>query len=42
MKKAPDYDPDLAHDDYFSDLYGWWGVGPYWAPGYIYPRYPYR
>ncbi len=43
LKDAPDYDPDLAYDDtYYSDLYGWWGYGPYWAPGYVYPRYPYR
>jgi sporulation protein YlmC with PRC-barrel domain len=43
LQDAPEYDPELAYEDeYFTDVYGWWGFSPYWAPGYVYPRYPYR
>ena len=41
---APAYDPDLTaerHDDYWGGVYGYYGYGPYWGPGYMYPRYPY-
>ncbi len=42
LRDAPGYDPDLAYDEgYYGDVYGWWGYGPYWAPGYRYPAYPY-
>ena len=42
LRGVPGYDPDLAYDyDYYGDVYGWWGYGPYWAPGYRYPAYPY-
>ncbi len=42
LSEAPEYDPSLAYDDtYYSDVYGWWGYGPYWSPGSIYPPYPY-
>jgi sporulation protein YlmC with PRC-barrel domain len=40
---SPPYDPALAddvRDDYWGSAYGYWGYGPYWAPGYIYPPYP--
>lgn len=41
LHDVPVYDPDLTYDaTYYADLYGWWGYGPYWAPGYTYPRYP--
>jgi sporulation protein YlmC with PRC-barrel domain len=40
---APGYDPELAHDPaYYPGVYGWWGYGPYWTPGYTYPPFPYR
>ena len=39
---APTYDPDLAQGlDYYGGLYGYYGYGPFWAPGYVYPAYPY-
>jgi sporulation protein YlmC with PRC-barrel domain len=39
---APRYDPDLVYDrDYYGDVYGYYGYGPYWAPGYVYPAYPF-
>ncbi len=39
---APKYDPDLTYDEgYYGDLYGYYGYGPYWGPGYTYPAYPY-
>lgn len=35
---APRYDPDLVDEDkYFTDLYGYYGYSPYWAPGYVPP-----
>jgi sporulation protein YlmC with PRC-barrel domain len=37
---APGYDPALVRDTYWEDLYGYYGYGPYWAPGYVYPPYP--
>jgi sporulation protein YlmC with PRC-barrel domain len=40
LNKVPIYDPltdDLA---YYENVYGWWGVAPYWGPGYVYPPYP--
>ncbi|MBC7275516.1 PRC-barrel domain-containing protein [Nocardioides sp.] len=38
---SPDYDPDLVEQSTYPDYYGYYGVAPYWAPGYIYPPYPY-
>lgn len=39
---GPDYDPELTYQrDYYSGVYGYYGFGPYWAPGYVYPRMPY-
>ncbi len=41
LSGVPGYDPALSYDDaYYSDVYGWWGYGPYWQPGYVYPPYP--
>ena len=38
---VPGYDPKLAEDPaYYGNIYGWWGMGPYWGPGYVYPAYP--
>jgi sporulation protein YlmC with PRC-barrel domain len=35
---APQYDPDLIDgDNYFTDLYGYYGYLPYWAPGHVAP-----
>lgn len=39
---GPEYQPDLVPEqDYFGNIYGWYGYQPYWAPGYRYPGYPY-
>ncbi len=38
---GPRYDPELADETYFNDVYGYYGYSPYWAPGYAYPAYPY-
>lgn len=39
---APQYDPDLGDEsDYFQDVYGYYGVTPFWNPAYEYPRYPF-
>jgi sporulation protein YlmC with PRC-barrel domain len=35
---APGYDPELVdRDEYFTNLYGYYGYAPYWAPGYLSP-----
>jgi sporulation protein YlmC with PRC-barrel domain len=41
IKGAPEYDPNLVSDNYYSDLYGYYGYTPYWMSGYAYPAYPY-
>lgn len=50
---APHYDPDLIHQEagvqgyeagergYYDGVYQYYGYPPYWAPGAIYPPYPY-
>ena len=38
---APHYDPSITHDTYWEDVYGYYGYGPYWTPGYTYPAYPF-
>ncbi len=43
LNDVPGYDPALTYDDtYYSAVYGWWGYGPYWQPGSVYPPYPHR
>ncbi|SNY25608.1 PRC-barrel domain-containing protein [Paractinoplanes atraurantiacus] len=38
IAEAPAYDPELAdRDEYFTDLYGYYGYLPYWMPGYVPP-----
>lgn len=37
---APAYDPELTEDRYYEDLYGYYGVGPFWSAGYVYPPFP--
>lgn len=38
---APEYDPDLAVErSYYEGIYGYYGLSPYWNPGYAYPGYP--
>jgi sporulation protein YlmC with PRC-barrel domain len=38
---GPKYDPELAKDPgYWMGYYGYYGVSPFWTPGYMYPGYP--
>jgi hypothetical protein len=39
---APHYDPELANNDqsYYENLYGYYGLAPYWGIGYSYPGFP--
>ncbi|MDF9816685.1 PRC-barrel domain-containing protein [Streptomyces sp. SPB162] len=40
---APAYDPELADlPDYYESVYGYYGVPPFWGPGYLYPAFPGR
>lgn len=36
---GPRYDPDLAEDsaNYWGGYYSYYGMAPYWTPGYAYP-----
>lgn len=36
---APTYDPALVEDDYYEQLYGYYGYAPYWGAGYAYPNF---
>ena len=38
---GPGYDPELGDQQYWMDVYGYYGYGPFWGPGYVYPRYPF-
>ncbi|MBY6061446.1 PRC-barrel domain-containing protein [Microbacterium esteraromaticum] len=39
---APVYDPELVRKrEAYAGILDYYGVGPFWAPGYQYPSYPY-
>lgn len=38
---APTYNPPMRDDRYYESVYGYYGFGPYWAAGYMYPAFPY-
>ncbi len=38
---GPRYNPDLQEATNYEDLYGYYGLGPFWATGYVYPPFPY-
>lgn len=40
---SPAYDPEVVPLDqrYLDTVYGYYGFGPYWGAGYVYPPYPY-
>ncbi|ADB30471.1 PRC-barrel domain protein [Kribbella flavida DSM 17836] len=39
---APAYDPELTDaPEYFTNVYDYYEVGPFWAPGALYRRPPY-
>lgn len=38
---GPGYDPEMITDPgHLGKVYNYWGVPPYWTPGYMYPMYP--
>jgi sporulation protein YlmC with PRC-barrel domain len=39
LRAAP-YRPDRVDQRYLESVYAHYGFYPYWAPGYVYPRYP--
>jgi sporulation protein YlmC with PRC-barrel domain len=40
---APEYDPALVNQTHFyEDIYGYYGMMPFWGPTYMYPTYPGR
>lgn len=42
IARAPGYDPDLREiepADELNDLYGYYGMTPFWMPGYRYPGF---
>ena len=42
LSKTPAYDPELTYDeDYYTNLYGYYGYAPYWSAGYQNPGYPF-
>jgi len=38
---APAYDPELVDTSYYDNIYKYYGYGPYWQLGYVYPMWPY-
>ena len=40
VASAPAYNPALVELKVFDDVYGHYGVLPFWGFGYVYPQYP--
>ena len=41
IRGAPPYDPELGRRaDYVGDVYGYYGLHPFWMAGFTYPSYP--
>lgn len=39
---GPEYDPAMTRDEtHYAETYAHYGYGPFWAPGYTYPAFPY-
>lgn len=40
VRGGPGYDPELVEydEEYYGNLYGYYGFSPFWAPGYVYPH----
>lgn len=38
---TPEYDPEVAEEQYWGDVYDYYGYTPYWGPGYVRPGYPF-
>jgi sporulation protein YlmC with PRC-barrel domain len=41
VASAPTYSPELVDTGFVTNLYNYYGYGPYWEKGYNYPPYPY-
>lgn len=42
LRTAPAYDPELVNDTtYNENVFGYYGLAPFWSAGYMYPTYPY-
>jgi sporulation protein YlmC with PRC-barrel domain len=41
VASSPRYDPDLVPENYWHDVYSYYGYSPYWMGGYVYPSFPY-
>jgi sporulation protein YlmC with PRC-barrel domain len=38
---APQYDPEIGTEtEFYQDVYGYYGVAPFWTPGYMPPPFP--
>ena len=43
LRSAPAYDPELINDvAYNEDVFGYYGLAPFWSAGYVYPMYPFH
>lgn len=41
VARGPRYDPTLMDEPYLNSVYGYYGYGPWWGAGYLYPMFPY-
>ncbi len=40
---APQYDPEIGTEaEFYKDVYGYYGVAPFWTPGYMPPPLPHN
>jgi len=37
---APTYSPELVDQRFVTNMYNYYGYGPYWEKGYVYPPFP--
>jgi sporulation protein YlmC with PRC-barrel domain len=36
---VPDYDPAVGEENYYEDIYGYYGYVPFWGTGYVEPDF---
>jgi sporulation protein YlmC with PRC-barrel domain len=41
VEAGPVYNPELMDRTYIEQVYGYYGVMPFWGVGYVYPSYPF-
>ena len=41
LAAAPAYNPEMTDQPDWQAYYAYYGASPFWAPGYMYPMYPY-